>query len=173
FPSAIINMVIFILFCFLAVLVLVVFYGIYLVIKGRKEFSQSHGKNVIFAKWLIIFGIIFFVVAGIFIIPIFSNQIVILSIVTAIMGVPFWLALIYLIKELAEKNIKKLLSLTFFIYIITIPITRYVNFIDVTNEASLFNLYLLATLIGFIPSLILVFCYYKTYIKLKEISNPI
>ncbi|MGF3585292.1 MAG: hypothetical protein ACQXXD_06215 [Thermoplasmatota archaeon] len=104
FPSAIINMVIFILFCFLAVLVLVVFYGIYLVIKGRKEFSQSHGKNVIFAKWLIIFGIIFFVVAGIFIIPIFSNQIVILSIVTAIMGVPFWLALIYLIKELAEKN---------------------------------------------------------------------
>jgi|GEM_PF-2833824 len=160
-----INMVISISFCFLVVLVLILLYGIYLIIKGKKEFNPNHEKNVIFAKRLIIFGIIFFVFAGFFIIPLFSGLIVIVSIVTVIMSITLWLALIYLIKELAEKNIKKLLWLNFFIYIITNFITRYVSFIGAKNEA---DLYLLATLIGFIPSLILVFCYYRTYVKLKE-----
>jgi hypothetical protein len=153
--------------------VLIVSYGIYLIIKGRKEFNPNHEKNVIIAKKLILFWILFYVFAVFFILPtilpIVSTFTVGKPIVDVIMGIPLWLALIYLIKELAEPNIKKLLWLTFFVDIIVNPITGYVDVIA-KNEASLFNLYLLTTLIAIIPTLMFVFCYYKTYIKLKAVS---
>jgi len=151
--------------------VLIVLYGIYLIVKGRTEFSPSHEKNVIIAKKLILSWIILFVLTGFFILPFSSAFPVIKTITDIILVIPFGLVFVYLIKELTEKNIKKLLWLTFFIYIITNSITSYANFIDAKNEAGLFYLYLISTLIGFIPSLILVFCYYKTYIKLKKAST--
>lgn len=149
--------------------VLIVLYGIYLIIKGRKEFNPNHEKNVIIAKKLILFWILFYVFVVFFILPSVSTFVVGKSIVNVITGIPLWLALIYLIKELAEPNIKKLLWLTFFVDIIVNPITGYVDVIA-KNEASFFNLHILATLIAIIPTLMFVFCYYKTYIKLKQVS---
>lgn len=154
---------------FVLILGLIGIYGIYLIIKGRKEFNPNHEKNVIIVKKLIIFWIIFFVIKESFL-PNISSFAIIQLIINVIIGIPLWLAVIYLIKELAEQNIKKLLWINFFVYIIINSVEGYVDVVA-KNETSLYNLYLLATLIAIIPALILVFCYYKTYIKLKESST--
>ena len=154
---------------------IIIAYGIRLVLKEKKDFGPSHEKSTTKAGKFILVGILFFLFLSFFVIPFvalsvadylsdFGISIMVAAGYTVIM-VPFWLAMVYLIKELAEENIRKLLWFAFYFHIIIFFITRCIVFESFGISP---NLYVLVQLFSIIPSLLVAFCYYKTYLRIKE-----
>jgi hypothetical protein len=143
-------------------------YGILLILKGKKEFDANHERSAIIAKNLLIFGIVFFFII-VLMAPYFSDMSLPPIFVYVIGFIPFWLAYVYLIKELAEKNIRILLWLSFFLIIIANLVSGWMFIVSWEQDILVqSDLDVLAQLILVIPGLLFLFCYYKTYMKIKK-----
>lgn len=158
----------------------IIYFGIQFIYKGNKEFTKEHEKNTNFARKLVFYGIIIYILGLFFLettgIGVFLDEAVIMiDIIQTLLFVPFWLALVYLIKEITDYKIVKLLWFAFFTRIILHIVSNNSYKIGVAlNVASQNNLLFvfIMSFIAMIPSLIFIYCYYSTYQKLRN-SNPL
>jgi hypothetical protein len=151
-------------------LIFITLIGIYLGIRnvytGKKEFSYNHEKSINFAKKLIKWGVIIYVIYTLFIEPSIRSAFFDIPFIDTFIMIPFWLALVYIIKELTYDKIRKLLWIAFysrFLIFLLASITGWIFFSNLNiGYLSLF------WIIGFIPTLLYVYCYYTTYKILKN-----
>lgn len=139
--------------------------GIYFIFKGKKEYGPNHEKSMSIAVKLIILTIVLFYITT-FLQPLRSAYPHIYTILETIRFVPYLLTLIYLIKELAEDHIKKLLWFGFLFGIVINFVTNWINNFEVSTFSED-----LAIFISLIPLLFILFCYYKTYSFLRYNSG--
>ena len=170
---------------FLGIIILVslaiIYYGIKNIYKGNKEFSEEHEKNTLIAKKLVTFGIIFYIISlfvvSILIFPLIRSDFsFIINIYQILLFIPFWLALVFLIKGISNDTIVKLLWFAFFSRLILFLISR-VSYeigesLNIVSDTDYSFVYIVA-IIAMIPSLIFIYCYHSTYIdiKISEITN--
>ena len=153
------------------ILVIILLSGVYFIFKGKKEFTVSHEESVSFAGKLILYIIIFYVVVTFFASWIFyfafgANIKILYDILRTVIQISIYLIPVYLIKELAEEHIKKLLWIGFYSMII---IGIFSIIIRITGETlSTSELEGLIMIISVIPNVIYLYCYYHTYKLLKE-----
>lgn len=150
---------------------LVVLTGVYFIFKGKKEFTPQHEKSVTFAGKLILYGVIIYFLGFpilIWILFLFYSgyDYSLDGYLQTIVSIPFYLVPVYLIKELVDDNLKKLLWVGFYTLIIIGIYTNYIKSIRGPRFSP--ELDGLSTLISIIPSIILLYCYYKTYKSLQE-----
>lgn len=157
---------IFLLFIFIILL----FYGLGKILKGKNEFNPEHKENVDFGKTLVISSILISIFIKNFVVNLFLDNLFIEIIIDSAVGVLFLIGLIYLVKELIEKNYEKILYLGVFLNIIfNLPLQLI---FDVEDNLSVFHTNYTLSLIGisFIPTLLFVYVYYKTYQKIRKID---
>jgi len=150
------------------ILIITMFYGISYMLKGKNEFNTDHKKSVSFGGNLIIFGILLYLFGKMFIIPSFSEYPFLKSAIQTIIGIPFLLGLVYMIKELTDKIIRNLLWTGFFLNIILNFLIQWVFYSKYHENMIINNSIYFITLVflSIIPALIFVFVYYKTYLKI-------
>jgi len=151
---------------------LMIYFGVQDVYKGKTEFSPEHQKSVLFAKKLIFWGIIIFFacsyLALIFRVSILLGSDFIYAFIQTIGFLPFWLALVYLIKEITPKRIVNLLWFAFVSRIILDFLSRLSNHLFVLGKDVIVEYYFPVNIIALIPSFVFIYCYYFTYNKLKN-----
>ena len=154
----------------------VIYYGIHFIYKGNKEFTEEHERNTLIARKLVTFGIFSYLFSIFFISPfligIFANEyFIILNIFQSLLLIPFWLALVYLIKEIVSDTIKTLLWFAFFsrlvLYIISKNSYKIGESLNIVSQTNL-NFVFLVYFIAIIPSFIFIYCYYSTYVRIKN-----
>jgi len=152
--------------------IIMMFYGISYMLKGKNEFNTDHKKSVSLGGNLIIFGILLYLFGKMFILPSITENSFLKSIIQTIIGIPFLLGLVFMIKELADKNIRNLLWTGFFLNVILnffIPWLFYSEYYeDMITNNSIYSITLI--FLSIIPALIFVFVYYKTYLKIGKKS---
>jgi len=153
------------------------FYGIILAIKGKKEFGANHEKSAKIASNLIILVIITYLLSVMSLSSMFLGSYIpdIPIIKALVFTFPFailWLAFIYLIKELANKNIQILLWLSFFLNTTITLMIRWMLYENWKQRLIIpSELCVLIQPGSIIPILLVLFCYYKTYMKIKKKRN--
>lgn len=164
FPSLIITLII-------LLSLLGIYWGIGKIHKGNKDFGTAHEKSTLRAKELITWGIILYFVAGFFIYPFFTEIIIISVLIRTLIFVPFWLALIYSIKEISTSRINNLLWIAIFSRAILYFISNYYSRFYSLNLGENYTEYsILIPLIAIVPSSIFIYCYYSTYKKIKNVE---
>jgi hypothetical protein len=165
----------FFIYFIVMILYLVSLLGIYIGItsihEGKKAFCLAHERSTIQAKKFVKWGIIIYFFVYFFFGPIFILNSFNRALFQTLVMAPFWLALVYLIKDITSNEIKNLLWIAFF--------SRAVLYFFVNILPFLFSFFLifvspvvfsLISFIAIIPSLIFIYCYYSTY-KLIKIST--
>jgi len=172
------KLISFILAIFVLVSLLMIYLGIKDIHKGKKEYGPEHEKSTIFSKKLVFWGIILYFIGFIFIIPSTAFIPVLYSILITLVLVPFWLALVYIIKDISSNKIRKLLWFAFFSRVILSFFSNYFFisiYMTIRKDFSFLNYdysyLILLRLVVIIPSLIIIFCYYDVYTKLKNLPS--
>lgn len=147
--------------------------GIYISIgkiyAGNKGFGIKHVNSTQKAQKFITWGLILYFVAGFFIIPYFREIIIIYVLLLTIILVPFWLALIYLIIEISEERIKKLLWIALISRGILFFFSNYYSSsYRFTTDEIFIGYSFLIPFISIIPSFIFIYCFYSTYNRIKN-----
>ena len=146
-----------------------IYIGISKIHEGKKAFYLAHGRSTNQAKKFVKWGLIIYIFVNFSFSPLFSLNTFSRAIVQTIVMAPFWLALVYLIKEIASNKIKNLLwiaffsraVLYFFVNILPFLLSYYLIFVSPV-------IFSLISIIAIIPSLIFIYCYYKTYSLIKN-----
>jgi hypothetical protein len=151
---------------------LILLTGIIFMFKGKKEFTQSHEESVTLAGRFLIYGVIIYMIGGFYIGPWILNSLqnsiytFIVGFIQLILSIPLYLVPVFLIKELVDDNKRKLLWIGFFLLIIFGFFASYLG--SIGEISSNLAMYGVGRLLSIIPLIIFLYCYYKTYISLKE-----
>ena len=156
-----------------SIIVLLSLLGIYISIgkiyAGNKGFGIDHVNSTQKAQKFITWGLIIYFVAGFFIIPYFRDIIIVNTLLSTIILVPFWLALIFLIIEISEERIKKLLWIALISRGILFFFSNYYSSSYRISTEEIFTGYsYLIPFISIIPSFIFIYCFYSTYNRIKN-----
>jgi hypothetical protein len=147
---------------------LMIYLGIRDIKKGNKEFGEKHEKSTQKASNFIFWGIIAILIGTFFIRPFSVYSPIFYAILTAALYIPFWLALVYLIKEISSDMVKKLLWIAFFSRFILVAFINFYSETYVDKHEEIPILFAIFQLISIIPSLIFIYCYYDTYNKIRN-----
>lgn len=165
----------FIFYFIITILVIVSLIGIYSGISrihaGKKAFYLAHERSTNQAKKFVKWGLIIYIFVGFFFGSLFVFNAFSRAIVQTLIMAPFWLALVYLIKEIASDKIKNLLWIAFFSRAVLFLFVNILPFLFVYYSVFVSPvIFSLISIIAIIPSLMFIYCYYKTY-KLIKIST--
>ena len=165
----------FIFYFIITILVIVSLIGIYSGISrihaGKKAFYLAHERSTNQAKKFVKWGLIIYIFVGFFFGSLFVFNAFSRAIVQTLIMAPFWLALVYLIKEIASDKIKNLLWIAFFSRAVLFLFVNILPFLFVYYSVFVSPvIFSLISIIATIPSLMFIYCYYKTY-KLIKIST--
>ena len=134
----------------------------------KKEFGFNHEKSTIFAKKLIIWWIVIYIIFSFFFSPYLSRIFLINELVRTLIYVLFWLALVYLIKDLTTDKIRQLIWIAFFSSIIFNLISNVsIQILAEFYDNIVIPYVILILIAAIIPPLLFIYCYYKTYELLK------
>jgi len=160
-------------FVFSLIFLILAYYGISTVKKEKNLFGSNHKKSVELSQKLIFYGIIIYFFSG-FVISAFLRIPIVYGFLRAIVLIPFSLAIVYLIKELADDIIQKLL---WFYFISSLSINILINTVPyyITQSPDIYQLfelgyYPLLLLISTLPMILVIFSYWKTYKKINPIE---
>jgi hypothetical protein len=163
----------YVLYSMIGVLVIIlslggIYTGIQSIRSDIKNFSPAHKKNVLFAKKLIYLGVALLLILN-FLGFLFTNIETIYASIRTIIFLPFWLSLIFLIKEISTKKIINLFWIAISLRFVLFYLSNYTNLLVTRNfESILVEYYIPINLIAIIPSIIFIYCYYLTYMKIKN-----
>jgi hypothetical protein len=165
----------FIFYFIIMIVVIVSLIGIYSGISrihaGKKAFYLAHERSTNQAKKFVKWGLIIYIFVGFFFGSLFVFNAFSRAIVQTLIMAPFWLALVYLIKEIASDKIKNLLWIAFFSRAVLFLFVNILPFLFVYYSVFVSPvIFSLISIIAIIPSLMFIYCYYKTY-KLIKIST--
>lgn len=150
---------------------LLIYFGINDIHRGSTEFNPEHEKNVLVARKLIFWGIILVFISGFILIPFSRHYEIINAVIRTIFYVPFLLALVYLIKEIATKHITNLLWTAFFSRIILYFISNLTSLVTLTDTKSILTDYsVFIHIVAILPSIIFIYCYYGTYVRVRDME---
>lgn len=145
-------------------------YGLYLVYRGRKEYSKKHQTSVKIAVVLLIVGYLLMMFVASFMIIIWYMPLTYAALV-GMLSIPFALGAVFLIKELADRPILYLLWGAFVANIVLLSYSRYVYINEVLYYGTKYifwsNDFVLSVMIATIPGLLILYCYYKILEKIK------
>jgi hypothetical protein len=155
-----------------SIIILLSLLGIYISIgkiyAGNKGFGKEHENSTQKAQKFITWGLIIFFVSGFFIIPYFRNITILYILLNTIIYIPFWLALVYLIKEISEDRIKNLLWIALISRAALFFFSNYYSSSYKFNTEEISGYSFLIPFISIIPSFIFIYCFYSTYNRIKN-----
>lgn len=145
----------------------VLLFGLKYMFKGRKEFGKAHDRSVSIAGIFLILSITISLFIAPIIDRIYQESPIMIAFLRSIVFCISSLISIYLIKELAEERIRRILW-----YLL--PIGSILIFLGTWIYNDVFSDFLksMSIIVIIVPILVIIYCYRKTYIHLKsEKSN--
>jgi hypothetical protein len=146
-----------------------IYIGITKIHQGNKDFGLNHEISTNTARKLIKWGIIIYFIVSFFLAFLILRYLFINALMGTIIMVPFWLSLVYLIKEITTKGIKKLLWIAFFsraiLYFFAVVSPLIFSYFFVYDSPIFLSL---ISIISIVPSLVFIYCYYITYNLIKS-----
>ena len=143
-----------------------IFIGINKIHEGNVVFDNKHINSTYKARKFVIFGIIILFTVVFFILPFLTSFPPAYAFCRTLAMVPFWLALVFLIKEITSKSIVNLLWMAFSARFVMYFISGLISRSDLYITSVEF--FVLINLIAILPSFVFIYCFYVTYNRIKN-----